>query len=137
MSASEQRIERYRRLIEIARDLASTLDLDVLLNRIVRAAADINEAEAASILLYDDAARQLNFLVTTNLDLQTMRGLIVPLEGSIAGWIVTTHEPVRITNAHEDSRFYVKIEEATRFPTESMLGVPSSQGKSSRCSGSH
>jgi signal transduction histidine kinase len=124
MNEIDRRIERYRRLIEIARDLASTLDLDVLLNQIVGAAADITEAEAASILLYDDAARQLNFQVTTNLDLQTMRGLVVPLEGSIAGWIVTNREPVRITNAHEDPRFYIKIEEATRFPTESMLGVP-------------
>jgi signal transduction histidine kinase len=124
MNETEKRLEGYRRLIAIARDLASTLDLDVLLNRIVRAAADITEAGAASILLYDDAARQLNFQVTTNLDLQTMRGLVVPLEGSIAGWIVTNREPVRITDAHEDARFYVKIEEATRFPTQSMLGVP-------------
>jgi signal transduction histidine kinase len=124
MNDIEKRLEGSRRLIAIARDLASTLDLDVLLNRIVRAAADITEAEVASILLYDDAARQLNFQVTTNLDLQTMRGLVVPLEGSIAGWIVTNREPVRIANAHEDSRFYIKIEEATRFPTVSMLGVP-------------
>jgi signal transduction histidine kinase len=46
------------------------------------------------------------------------------LEGSIAGWIVTHRKPVRITDAHDDARFYVKIEEATRFPTGSMLGVP-------------
>jgi signal transduction histidine kinase len=124
MNETEKRLEGYRRLIAIARDLASTLDLDVLLNRIVRAAADITEAGAASILLYDDAARQLNFQVTTNLDLQTMRGLVVPLEGSIAGWIVTNREPVRLTDAHDDARFFVKIEEATRFPTQSMLGVP-------------
>jgi signal transduction histidine kinase len=62
--------------------------------------------------------------VATNLDLQTMRGLVVPLEGSIAGWIVINREPVRIANAHEDSRFYIKIEQATQFPTGSMLGVP-------------
>jgi len=55
MNDIEKRLEGYRRLIAIARDLASTLDLDVLLNRIIRAAADITEAEAASILLYDDA----------------------------------------------------------------------------------
>ena len=124
MNETEKRLEGYRRLIAIARDLASTLDLDVLLNRIVRAAADITEAGAASILLYDVAARQLNFQVTTNLDLQTMRGLVVPLEGSIAGWIVTNREPVRLTDAHDDARFFVKIEEATRFQTHSMLGVP-------------
>jgi len=53
-----------------------------------------------------------------------MRGLIVPLDGSIAGWIVTNREPVRIANAHEDARFYKKIEQTTRFTTESMLGVP-------------
>jgi signal transduction histidine kinase len=124
MNDGEKRLEGYRRLIAIARDLASTLDLDVLLNRIVRAAADITEAEAASILLYDDTARQLNFQVATNLDLQTVRGLVVPLNGSIAGWIVTNREPVRIANAHEDTRFYNKIEQVTRFPTESLLGVP-------------
>ena len=124
MNDGGKRLEGYRRLIAIARDLASTLDLDVLLNRIVRAAIDITEAEAASILLYDDAARQLNFQVATNLDLQTMRGLVVPLDGSIAGWIVTNREPVRIANAHEDVRFYSKIEQVTRFPTESLLGVP-------------
>ena len=53
MKEVEKRIEGYRRLIAIARDLASTLDLDILLNRIIRAAADITEAGAASILLYD------------------------------------------------------------------------------------
>ena len=124
MDNSGRQLEGYRRLIAIARDLASTLDLDVLLNRIVLAAVDITEAQAASILLYDDAARQLNFQVATNLDLQTMRGLVVPLDGSIAGWIVTHRKPVRIANAHEDSRFYNQIEQATRFPTESLLGVP-------------
>ena len=65
-------------LIEISRDLASTLDLDTLLDDIVRAAADITHAEAASILLYDDTARQLYFQVATNIDEPTMRGLRRP-----------------------------------------------------------
>ncbi len=120
----EKRLADYRSLIAIARDLASTLDLDALLNRITRAAADLTGAEAASILLYDDAARQLNFQVSTNLDLQTMHGLVVPLEGSVAGWIVVNRQPARIADAHEDSRFYKKVEQTTRVTTESLLGVP-------------
>ncbi len=124
MLETEKRLEGYRRLIEISRDLASTLDLDNLLGRITHAAADITDAEAASILLYDDAARQLNFQVATNLDLQTMRGLVVPLEGSVAGWIVTNRQPVLIANAHEDPRFYQNIEQVTRLTTKSMLGIP-------------
>jgi signal transduction histidine kinase len=119
-----QRLEGYRRLIEITRDLASTLDLNILLDRIVNAAAFITNAEAASILLYDDTARQLYFQVATNLDQPMMRGLVVPLEGSIAGWIVSHRKPVRIANAHEDPRHFDNIERTTQFPTRELLGVP-------------
>jgi len=124
MDENEKLLDGYKRLIEIARDLASTLDLDSLLTRIIRAASDITDAEAASILLYDDAARQLNFQVATNLDLQTMRGLAVPLDGSIAGWIVVNRQPVRITDAHQDPRFFKQVENVTRYATVSLLGVP-------------
>jgi signal transduction histidine kinase len=119
-----QRLDSYVRLIDIARDLGSTLDLDVLLNRIVKAAADITSAEAASILLYDNTSRQLYFQVATNMDEPTMRGLVVPLDGSIAGWIVTNRMPVRIDDAHEDSRHFGDIEQTTGFPIKSILGIP-------------
>lgn len=119
-----QRLDSFIRLIDISRDLASTLDLDVLLDRIVQAAADITAAEAASILLYDNTARQLYFQVATNMDEPTMRGLVVPLEGSIAGWIVTNQKPLRIDDAHEDSRHFGDIEQTTGFPIESILGIP-------------
>lgn len=119
-----ERLDGYRRLIDIARDLASTLDLDILLSRIVHAAAEISGAEAASILLYDDASRQLYFQVSTNMDESTRRGITVPLDGSIAGWIVNNRRPVRITNAHEDPRFYSNVEAVTGLTTQSLLGIP-------------
>lgn len=119
-----ERLDGYRRLVDIARDLASTLDLDILLSRIVHAAAEISGAEAASILLYDETSRQLYFQVSTNMDESTRRGITVPLDGSIAGWIVMNRKPVRITNAHEDSRFYSNVEAITGLTTQSLLGVP-------------
>jgi len=119
-----ERLDGYRRLIDIARDLASTLDLDILLSRIVHAAAEVSGSEAASILLYDDTAQQLYFQVSTNIDEPTRRGLIVPLEGSIAGWIVNNRKPVRVANVHNDPRFFGEVEETTGFSTDSILGVP-------------
>ena len=124
MNDNEKRLEGYRRLIDIARDLASTLDLDILLNHIISAASDLTETEAASILLYDDAARQLYFQVATNLDQPALRGLVVPLEGSIAGWIVTNHKAARITNVMGDPRHFSNIEKQTHVTTRSLLGVP-------------
>ncbi len=119
-----ERLDGYRRLIDISRDLASTLDLDILLSRIVHAAAEISGAEAASILLFDDTSRQLYFQVATNMDESTRRGIVVPLDGSIAGWIVNNRQTVRISNVHNDPRFFPSVEEATGFSTKSILGIP-------------
>jgi signal transduction histidine kinase len=119
-----ERLDGYRRLIEIARDLASTLDLDELLERIVRAAAEVSGSESASILLYDNLTRQLYFQVATNLDEPTMRGMAVPLEGSIAGWIVVNRKSLRVTNVKEDSRFFGNVDLVTGRPTQSLIGVP-------------
>lgn len=119
-----QTLDSYLRLIEISRDLASTLDLDTLLDDIVRASADITHAEAASILLYDDTSRQLYFQVATNIDEPTMRGLVVPLEKSIAGWIVTNRKSVRIDDAHKDLRFFSDVEQTVGYSTKSLLGIP-------------
>jgi signal transduction histidine kinase len=119
-----QTLDSYLRLIEISRDLASTLDLDILLEDIVRASADITHAEAASILLYDDTSRQLHFQVATNIDEPTMRGLVVPLEKSIAGWIVTNRKSVRIDDAHNDLRFFSDVEQTVGYSTKSLLGIP-------------
>lgn len=117
-------IDRYQRLIELSRDLASTLDLDVLLNRIVHTAADMSNAEAASIMIYDDSKKQLYFQAATNLDKPLMRGLLVPVDESIAGWIYTHREPLIVPDVSKDDRYFGHIEQSTHFTTYSILGVP-------------
>lgn len=123
-SARNSLLKRYQRLAEISRDLASTVDLTVLLNRIVQAAADLSNAEAASILLYEESKKQLYFQSATNLDEPFMRGLIVPVDGSIAGWIVTHRSPIIILDAQNDPRHFAQIGKITNITTTSLLGVP-------------
>ncbi len=117
-------LERYQSLVTISRDLASTLELSTLLNRIGHAAADLCNAQAASILLYDERKKQLHFEAATNLEEPLMRGLIVPVEGSIAGWIVQNRQPIIISDTQQDPRHFGKIAKDTKVTTTSMLGVP-------------
>jgi signal transduction histidine kinase len=124
MTEPTQPLPRYQQLISISQDLASTLDLDILLNRIVQAAADLSGAEAASILLYDERLQNLQFQVATNLDEPLMRGLLVPVDSSIAGWIVINREPIIIDNVHDDERHFEDISRAIDFSIQSLLGVP-------------
>lgn len=115
-------LERYQRLIEISRGLASTFDLDILLDRIVNAAADLSNASEASILLYDETNNELVFQAATNEPV--MRGLSVPVGSSIAGWIVRNQEPIIIGDVSHDERYFKNIEDTVKIPTYSLLGVP-------------
>jgi signal transduction histidine kinase len=124
IAESTRMLERYQRLIELSRDLASTLDLDDLLNHIVNAAADLSGAEAASILTYDEIKGELYFDAASNLSEPLMRGLVVPAETSIAGWIVANRQPVTISDTQSDPRHFGQVGKATQVTTTSMLGVP-------------
>ncbi|HEY3344051.1 MAG TPA: GAF domain-containing sensor histidine kinase [Anaerolineaceae bacterium] len=117
-------MDRYHRLIEVSRDLASTLDLNTLLMRIITAAVEISQSEAASILLYDNTTQQLFFQLATNMDSPNIHGLTAPLEGSIAGWTIIHHQTAIVRNAHNDPRFFDQVEKATQFPTDSLIAVP-------------
>ncbi|MCD4673604.1 MAG: GAF domain-containing protein, partial [Anaerolineaceae bacterium] len=105
-STKDNTFQRYQRLIEISRDLASTLDLDDLLRRIASNAVELSKAQTASILLYDEKNDQLYFQVVTDPENETiMRGIVVPGE-SIAGWVCRNRLPLIVPDVHKDQRFF-------------------------------
>jgi signal transduction histidine kinase len=114
----------YQKLVGISLDLASTLDLDMLLRRIVQVAADLCEAEAASILLFDEKKQQMIFQASTDIkNEEQMLGMVVPKE-SIAGWVALSRQPLIVSDVHKDRRFYKEVEAKLQFPTTSMIAVP-------------
>lgn len=116
--------QRYQRLIEISRDLASTLDLDGLLRRIASNAVELSKAETASILLYDEKNDQLYFQVVTDPENETiMRGIVVPGE-SIAGWVARNRLPVIVPDVHKDKRFFQNVEKTLDFKTRNIIATP-------------
>ena len=117
-----KRVARLERLIEVSRALNSTLSLRPLLHDIVVAAQELTDTEACSIMLVDRNSGQLYFEEATNLI--GIRSIVVPMEGSVAGWVVKTGEPVVIADARSDPRFYRKVDEQSTFVTQSILAVP-------------
>jgi len=117
-------LNRYQQLINISCDLASELDLNILLSKIVLAASEISDAEEASILMYDPNKKTLYFQAATNLDSQLKRGTVVPLDESIAGWIVSHQKAVIVDNPQKDKRHFGQIGKITNIECSSLLGIP-------------
>jgi signal transduction histidine kinase len=117
-------IERYERLIEISQQLNSTLDHNALLRKIISAAKELTDTEAASILLIDPASGELRFEIASNINPHEMDDIIVPMEGSIAGWIATHGEPRVIEDVEHEQGHFRRVDETIEFRTRSLLGVP-------------
>jgi len=117
-------LRSYEQLIEIARDLAATLDLDALLQRITQVAIALTDAEAASILLYDEKKNELFFRTATNANNEAlMQEIIVPPE-SLAGWVVAHRQPLNVSDVHQDTRFFKQVEQTLSYTTRSLIAVP-------------
>ncbi len=110
--------------MDISRTLVLTLDLPRLLNKIVLAAAELTDTEVASIMLFDPQSGELRFEAATNLSAAALQGIVVPVEGSIAGWIVTHPEPLVVPDATKDPRWSQDVDRRVSFITHSILGVP-------------
>lgn len=119
-------IAHYERIIEISRQLNSTYDHMALLQQIVAAAAELADCEAASILLIDPGSGELRFEIATNMNPNEAQSIVIPLEGSIAGWIARHNEPRVIQDVTGEPGHFQDVDQLIDFHTTNLLGVPMS-----------
>ena len=117
-------LDRYEQLISISQQLNSTLDLNSLLRKIISAAKELTHAEASSILLIDPATGELRFEIASNINPHQMEKIVVPMEGSIAGWVVTHGEPRVIADVTKEPGWSRRVDDTLEFRTRNLLGVP-------------
>jgi signal transduction histidine kinase len=112
------------RLVELSVTLNSTLDLDALLQLITATATELLDCEAASILLYDEKNPRLFFAAATGSDPEKLAEIPVPIDGSLAGTIFRTNQPLVLNNAESDPRHYSMVSDHINIRIKTLLGVP-------------
>ena len=120
----EGRQNKLLRLVELSVTLNSTLDLNVLLQQITATATELLDCEASSILLYDESNPRLYFAAATGSDPAELAKIPVPIEGSLAGTIFRTNQPMILNSVEQDPRHYTLVSDKVKFETNSLLGVP-------------
>ena len=120
----EGRHKLLLRLVELSVTLNSTLELESLLQLITATATELLECEAASILLYDEKKPHLFFAAATGSDPAKLAEIPVPIEGSLAGTIFRTSQPLIMNDVQQDPRHYSLVSEHIKFKVKNLLGVP-------------
>src|SRR5690606_34220597 len=105
--------------------VAVITDLDTLLRRIMEESKRVAQAEACSLMLYDEARHELYFKVALGEsgDQNALTRFRLKLGQGIAGVAAETRTTILVENVHEDARFMSSVDEATRFRTRNLLAV--------------
>ncbi len=127
ISLAEINPESLERLLEVSTLLSSTLQLDHLLDLLMAVATELTNTEAASILLVDRQTGQLHFAASSGPDIPG--NVVVPMDSSIAGWVVRNGRSLILDDVQTDDRFYANVDQDLQFHTRAMLAVPLITGK--------
>jgi GAF domain-containing protein len=123
--------DRPERLLEQVAALAADLGPALapvgqleLLRSITAAARELFDAAACSLALLDEAQETLTFHVASGVGAQEVVGQRVPVDRGIAGWVVSSGQPVAVADVARDPRFAADVASSTGYLPRSVLAMP-------------
>ena len=111
-------------LAEASSAIISTLELQIVLNRIAEAAASVVRTEASSVLLYDGRRGKLMFVAAVGGQGSGLIGKEFDAHLGIAGAVLQSGHPAEIPDVSRDERFYQGIDAKTDFHTRGLIAAP-------------
>jgi len=106
-------------LLDMARALGTTCDLDTLLKMVVEYSMDLLNAERATLFLYDQVRQELYSRIA-----EGTGEFRIPLHTGIAGAAARNLEIVNVPDAYADDRFNRGIDQKTGYRTRNILACP-------------
>src|SRR3989454_1138630 len=113
--------EQEMKFLDLLADITSDFDLNAMLSKIVREAANMLRADRATLFLNDEKKNELFSRVAMGDKVGEIR---LPNHLGIAGAVFTSGETVNIPYAYADLRFNPAFDKKTGYFTRSILCVP-------------
>lgn len=122
---TKQLVQREREQLaarRISEALFQHLTLDDLVDRALRTAVDVVNAETGSVILADPDSHELVFRYTLGA-MPAPCGTIIPSD-SLAGAVFTSGEPLVVTDVKQDARHYPGVDDITGYHTRDLIALP-------------
>jgi len=110
-----------KKLLDATAAIATQLDLDKLLEKIMEAATNLLDADRSSLFLFDERRKALVSRVAQGLEEILIH---MPVEKGVIGAVWSSGQPVLVTDTARDKRFDASSDLATGYRTESIVAVP-------------
>jgi signal transduction histidine kinase len=120
----KERLSQLTLFYQVAQSMASTFDLDKVLDDTMQLATAVLDAAVSALALVDEETGDLVFEYASGEMGNVLRKQRTGLDEGIAGWVVTHGQPVLLNDAPSDPRFHPRADAITGLLTRSMVCVP-------------
>ena len=121
---AERKILHLNTYLTVSSMLARSVDLAELLEVALYCSMEAVSAEAASILLLDEAKENFRFYRVEGAAKPVLGVSTFPATEGVAGRVLETLEAEIVNDAQTDEQFYGQIDRQTGFRTRNMIAVP-------------
>ncbi|MBF0161420.1 MAG: GAF domain-containing protein [Magnetococcales bacterium] len=125
---SAQKLERLRAerdqemaFLDVVADITSEIDIDTLLQKVIREATTLLKADRGTLFLNDEKSNELFSRVAMGASIGEIR---LPNHVGIAGAVFKSGKTINIPYAYADLRFNPAFDKKTGYFTRSILCVP-------------
>ncbi|HEV8592601.1 MAG TPA: GAF domain-containing protein [Pyrinomonadaceae bacterium] len=117
--------ERVKRLVETI-DLANVLTVPLTRSivRLLEVSAEEIESGEASVLVRDGEEGDLRFLCAIGAVAEQLTGMQVPAGKGIAGFVLSSGQPMAVADAGGEETFYAEVDKKTGYSTQTILATP-------------
>jgi two-component system cell cycle response regulator len=123
-----QKTSSTRDTLEIGKPLAKAKTIKEVLDIVMYQVGRIFEPLHWSILLKDPKTEEMVFSLVVGANKKRLGGVKLPKGEGIAGHIMETGKALIIKDVSKDNRFSIRVDNYTKFKTQSIIGTPLKTG---------
>jgi diguanylate cyclase (GGDEF)-like protein len=123
-----RQMDHLRVFHDVARALTSSLELEEILGAIMDKMAQFFGPERWSMLMVDDASKELYYAIAVGENTESLKGLRVPLGEGVAGWVASTGNPLVVPDVALDPHWSAFANKHPDLKIKSIACVPVRSG---------
>lgn len=123
---AEETLVSLKLLYEISRELATSLDLRIVLQRVLSLSLETMEGSNGSIIVLDQHGAPLDAAIVVDGEIfeDTLERLKDTLESGLAGWVVQNRQAALVKDTGQDERWITRDYGSGDYVPHSSLSVP-------------
>ncbi len=117
--------EKFRSIIEII-DISHTLTepINHSIVNLLRISADQMYSDEASVIVRDGDEGDMKFLAAIGKVADQVVNLKIPSGKGIAGFVLSSGQPMAVSEVGEENSFYAEVDKQTGYSTQTILATP-------------